>query len=151
MHSLVIADTSCLIVLDKIERLDLLKSIFAEITITEEIKAEFNESLPNWIAVRTIEDKTKQKILELDLDKGEASAIAWCLENPDALLLIDEKKGRKVASDLNLKILGTLGVFIRAKENQLISSIAPEIEKLRSVEFRMSDQLINQILDKYEK
>ena len=150
MYNLVIADTSCLIVLEKINRLELLHNIFDKITITFEVKEEFGKALPTWIDIETIHDRTKQKILELELDKGEASAITLALENEKSLLLIDEKKGRKIAQRVGLKITGTLGILIRAKEKGMINSLNSEIEKLKAVNFRMSNVLIEKILDKYE-
>ena len=110
MHNLVIADTSCLIVLQKIDRLDVLEEIFDKINVTQEIADEFGNELPSWIAITSVKDKMRERILRIDLDNGEASAIALGLENSDSLILIDEKKGRKRAMELGLKIMGTLGV-----------------------------------------
>ncbi|MEM6842079.1 MAG: DUF3368 domain-containing protein [Bacteroidota bacterium] len=150
MPELVIADTSCLIVLSKIGRLHLLKDIFSKISITEEVHQEFGDALPEWIQVEETKDSERKRILELDLDKGEASSIVLGLENKEALLLIDEKKGRRVAKDLGLKVTGTLGVLIRAKVNGQVSSLKDEIDKLKKVEFRMSEVLVQQILETYE-
>lgn len=150
MHNLVIADTSCLIVLEQIGRLSLLKKLYDEIHITSEIKDEYGSELPGWITVAELIDKQRQKILELNLDKGEASAIALGLENEGSLLLIDEKKGRNLALSLGLKITGTLGILIKAKNNSLISSLREEFDKLKNVGFWVSDKLLTQILDKYE-
>lgn len=150
MHKLVISDTSCLIILQKVNRLDLLKAIFNEIIVTEEIKAEFGESLPEWVVVTKVIDKKRQKVLELDLDPGEASAIALGLESDNPLLLIDEKKGRRIAKELGLNVSGTIGLFIRAREKKLITSLKIELEKLKQTDFRVSDRMIAQILEKYE-
>ena len=76
MFNLVIADTSVLIVLSKINRLHILKEIFNSITITPEIHLEFGEELPDWIIIKEINDEKRKRILMLELDKGEASAIA---------------------------------------------------------------------------
>lgn len=51
MSELVIADTSCLIVLSKIGRLHLMKDIFSKISITKEVHQEFSDALPEWIQV----------------------------------------------------------------------------------------------------
>jgi len=88
--------------------------------------------------------------LKLILDSGEASAIALCLEKQDCLILIDEKKGRSKAKELGLKIMGTLGVLIKAKEKRIITSLREEIKNLQDVGFRMSDDLIFNILNKHE-
>ncbi len=66
---------------------------------------KFGNSLPAWIEIRNIcSAKHSQAQLEKVLDKGEASAIALALETDNAILIIDEKKGRKVAKDLKLKM-----------------------------------------------
>ena len=150
MFNLVIADTSVLIVLSKINRLHILRDIFNSITITPEIHLEFGEELPDWIIIKEINDEKRKRILMLELDKGEASAIALGLENDDSLLLIDERKGRKIASDLGLKIMGTLGVIIKAKELKIIKSLADEFEKLRKVDFWISEKITKNIINKYE-
>lgn len=148
MPKLVIADTSCLIVLSNINRLEVLKFLYSTITITPEIQAEFGGELPNWLVVSA--EKSEQKALNLELDSGEASAIGLGLVFDNVLLLIDEKKGRKVARQLDLPVMGTLGVLIKAKEKGHITSLATEIEKLKQVEFRMSEKLIQKILKNYD-
>ena len=150
MFNLIIADTSVLIVLSKINRLHILKEIFNSITITPEIHHEFGEELPDWIVIKGINDDKRKRILQLDLDDGEASAIALGLENDDSLLLIDERKGRKIASDLGMKIIGTLGVLIKAKELRIIESLTEEINKLKKVDFWISEKITKNIINKYE-
>lgn len=150
MHSIVIADTSCLIVLQKIDRFFILKALFSEITITEEIATEFGEALPDWFNIEAPKHLTNLQILKLILDSGEASAIALGLEKKDCLILIDEKKGRYKSKELGLNIMGTLGVLIKAKEKGLITSLKEEIENLQRVDFRISDELIFNILDKHD-
>ncbi len=76
---------------------------------------EFRETLPEFIFIKNPTDNRQQNILEVSLDKGEASAIALALENENCLLIIDEYKGRKVAKSLGLAITGTAGVLAQAK------------------------------------
>jgi len=52
----------------------------------------------------------------MDLDKGEASAIALSLEMDNSILIIDDLKGRNVAERLNLRYSGTFGLILRAKQ-----------------------------------
>jgi predicted nucleic acid-binding protein len=77
MQKIIISDTSCLILLDKIGALNLLNQLFKTITITAEIAEEFNKVLPQWIVIENPVNKNYQKILEATLDKGEASAIPF--------------------------------------------------------------------------
>lgn len=141
MHRLIIADTSCLIILSKINELELLNSLYDSINITSEIAVEFGEILPDWIQIIDITNKDKQRILELQIDKGEASAIALAMEFENSLLIIDDMKARKIASQLNLNYTGTLGVIIKAKLNGKIKSIKPIIDKIKKSNFRISEDL----------
>ena len=111
MQKVIISDTSCLILLDKIGELNLLNKLFGQIIITQEIADEFKEELPDWFKIEQPTNKTYQKILEASLDKGEASAIAFAIEQTDCLLIIDDFRGRKYAEQLGIKITGTLGII----------------------------------------
>jgi len=150
MPKLIIADTSCIIVLEKIGHLEILRHLFETITITPEVSEEFGTALPKWVDTVPVKDAQRQRLLELELDKGEASAIALALESDPHLLLIDERKGRRIANQLNLTLTGTLGILIQAKQQRLIPSLKEEINKLKSIDFRMSHSLIQNILVKYE-
>ena len=143
----IIADASCLIVLQNINELSLLQKLFGEIFITPEIKKEFGNNLPEWIKVKKVKNKIRQDSLELILDKGESSAIALSLETANPLLIIDEKKGRRIAQDLGIKIIGTLGIVLRAKESDLVGSVEKLLEKLENANFRLSPGLKVKILE----
>lgn len=62
-------------------------------------------------------------------------------------MIIDEKKGRGIAKELGIKIIGILGVMIRAKQIGVIDQLKLLIEKLEKVDFRMSEKLKAQILE----
>ena len=142
----IIADSSCLIALSNIGELQLLHQVYEQITITPEIESEFGEPLPNWMTVEEVTDKKKISILELELDKGESSAIALAIERENSLLIIDEMKGRRVAKKVGIKITGILGVAVKAKEIGLIEKVGFIIEKLENVDFRISASLKEKIL-----
>ena len=149
MKRVVISDTSCLIVLSTINCLHILQTLFSEIVITEEVKNEFNELLPDWIIVKKAASDEIEKILLLNVDKGEASAMALYLEQiEDALLVIDERKGRLVAKNLGIKIIGTIGIILKAKEAGIIPNLSVIIEQLEQTDFRLSPKLKQQMLDK---
>ena len=148
MQRTIISDTSCLILLDKIGELQLLNTLFGKIIITKEIADEFEKDLPDWFEIQSPTNKTYQKILEASLDKGEASAIAFAIENNDCLLIIDDLKGRKYASKLGLKITGTLSVLVDAKLMGYIKSVKPLLEKIKNTNFRLTDDLERKTLTK---
>lgn len=148
MQKAIIADTSCLILLHKINELELLHQLFGNISITSQIASEFQAELPEWISVNDPENKTYQKILEASIDKGEASAIAYALEQEDCLLIIDDNKGRKIAMQLGIKITGTLGVFIEAKLSGCIALVKPLLSKIKATDFRITTELEQKVLER---
>ena len=149
MDKIIISDTSCLIALSKIDKLDLLKDLYHEIIITKEVCQEFGGSLPDWIIISEVKDKQKQKEIEQQLDRGEASSIALALEIKNATVIIDEIKGRKIAQSFNIDIIGTIGIILLADKKGLISDVTSLILRLVNKGFRLSDNLINKIIEKY--
>lgn len=99
-EKIIIADSSCLIAISNIEELELLKELYSYITITPEVQKEFGQPIPDWILTEEVQNKKIVELLELDLDKGEASAIALAIEHEPSLLIIDEKKGRRIAQKM---------------------------------------------------
>ena len=148
MQKTIIADTSCLILLEKIGELDLLHEVFGEILITQEIADEYGLALPDWISIQNPANQNYQKILEASVDKGEASAIALAVEMVDCLLIIDDLKGRNLAQALGIKITGTFGIIIEAKLSGKIASVKPYLTKIKQTDFHFSDELEKQILAK---
>ena len=145
MPGIIISDTSCLILLHKLGRLDLLQSLFGKLTITQIIADEFGTAIPDFIKIENPKDKIYQKILESSLDSGEASALALVLEKNEPLLIIDDLKGRREARHLGIKYTGTIGILIIAKEKGLISSISEILDEIKKTDFRLSEELIYEI------
>lgn len=147
MHEIiVIADTSCLIALSKIEAIDLLEKLYQEVYITEEIAKEFGDKLPNWIKIERVRNQRYQQLLDLYLDPGEASAIAFALDLKNVLLILDDLKGRKEAERLGLTFTGTLGILFKAKKQGFVEELKPFIENLKIVGFRISKNIEDEIL-----
>jgi predicted nucleic acid-binding protein len=146
MHKTIICDTSCLIVLANIGHLELLQKLYGQVITTVEIAIEFGEPLPDWVEVVTGGDKSKQTLLELQLDKGESSAIALALETPNCTIILDDIKARKIAQQLGLSFTGTIGVIIKAKLRGIIPSIKPLLEKIRDTNFRLTSEVELQAL-----
>ena len=146
MHKIVISDTSTLILFDKINEFDLLKKVYGQLTTTPEIAEEFGEKLPEWIVIQPVKDTKYQKFLETQVDRGEASALALASELENVLLILDDLKARKLAVKLQFKTTGTLGIIHKAKEKSIIQKVKPLIEKLLSTNFRISNEVINEIL-----
>ena len=141
MHKAIISDTSCLILLDKIGELEILNKLFGTVITTPEVANEFGQPLPSWVEIQQPSDKNYQSIIEASVDKGEASAIALAIELNDCLLIIDDLKGRKFANQIGLTIIGTIGVIVDAKLAGIINSVKPILTKIKSTNFRITEQL----------
>jgi len=146
MQRVIVSDTSCLILLNKIGQISLLKSLFGKITLTSIIAEEFGQLIPDFMMIENPVDYKYQQILEGFLDRGEASAIALALEKEDCLLIIDELKGRREAKLLNINLTGTLGILIIAKERRLIKSVSLVLEQIKQTNFRIRDELVQETL-----
>lgn len=146
MQKTIVSDTSCIILLKKINQLNLLKQLFGKIIITREVEEELSGVLPDFFKIQNAKDPNYMKILRTFLDKGEASVIALALQQEDCLLIIDEYKGRKEAKSLGIKITGTLGVLLLAKEKGLIKELKPLMDQIKNTNFRINELLIRKVL-----
>jgi predicted nucleic acid-binding protein len=146
MPDFVIADASTLIIFDKLDQLDILQKIYGDIYTTPVISNEFKKPLPSWIKVESVKDQKYVKFIQTQVDVGEATAIALAAEREDPLLILDDLKARKLARQLGMKITGTLGIINKAKELQIIDRIRPIIERLKETDFRISENIIENLL-----
>ena len=136
-----IVDASCLIALDNINEIDLLPKLYEQILVTPEVAAEVGDSMPEWIERRSSTNTSLVDHLTSDLEIGEATSIALALEVPNCVLIIDEKKGRRTASQLGLEIIGTIGVVMKGMEDGLIKSPNTVVDRLEKAGFRFSESL----------
>jgi uncharacterized protein len=154
----VVSNTSPIINLAAIGELELLESLHGRIVVPAAVYREIVDSgsgqpgaaeLPSlpWIECRAVKNKALVTALELELDSGEAEAIALASELDAELLLLDERKGRAVARRLGLRVLGLLGVLVQAKRQGLIPAVRPSLEKLLSeAGFFISQALFAEVL-----
>ena len=100
-----------------------------------------------WIEIREVGNKSLTQLLKQTLDQGESEAIALAIELKADWTIIDERDARKVAKSLGLKVIGILGILLRAKQVGELESLQPVIDNLTSkAGFRIAPQLLAQIL-----
>lgn len=152
----VVANNTPLAALWAIGRLDLLESLFGEILIPQEVADEFlaaeavarqrDLDATPWIKITPIEDR-RRVVAYANLDLGEAEVLALSEETNARLLIIDEDKGRRFARRLGFPVIGTLGVLLLAKEQDLLKHVRPVIMELRDAGFYLAPSLIAKVLD----
>ena len=147
MPEVVISDTSCIIILEKIGALHLLHKLYLKLFVTPEVAHEFGKELPPWIEIKKVANPNYLLLLESQMDLGEASSIALALESDKVvLLLLDDLKARKVAKRLGLHFTGTLGVIHKAKHEGYIENVKPFLLSLKETNFRIADKVLNELL-----
>jgi predicted nucleic acid-binding protein len=155
---MVVSNSSALINLGRIGKLDLLRDLYGEVCIPQ---AVWQEAVVNgegqagageiksapWIKAQSVKNTELVKVLQQELDAGKAEAIALASETQAELLLMDERLGRDTARHLGLRFTGLIGLLIDGKRKGLILSIKKELDALRDVAgFRIADSLYRQIL-----
>ena len=127
----VVSNTTPIISLLKIGKLEILKDLYDEIYIPQEVfneieagkhkKYYLNLLTFEWIKIEQIQDR-KSIAYFLDLDKGEAEAIVLATESEADLILLDESLGRFHAKHAGLRVTGTIGILVKAKSRDLFLS-----------------------------
>ncbi len=154
---IVVADTSCLIALARINKLDLLHQLYGTILVPEAVwheATDFEEkagsveiSRAAWLQKRSIEHQLLFKALRQNLGVGEAEAIVLALEVNADLLIMDERSGRETARFMGLQVVGVIGILIEAKQRGLLQQIRPVLDALRNqAGFWMKDSLYERVL-----
>lgn len=147
MKPLTVSDSTALIVLGKAGLMELLVKSYEQIVTPPAVRAEVGDTLDGYktILIQKPADAKKIARLALLLDRGESEAIALALEL-NAPLLIDERKGRKIALAEGLEIVGVLGLIIRAfRGSQIGRSDALEyLDRLQKAGLYLSPALCEQ-------
>lgn len=146
---MIISDSTTLIILSDLKRFNLLSNIFEKVYIPkkvfEEVSYRSNIRLPEFIEIIEAEQNELLTNLKKILDEGESEAIALAVQKK-LPLIIDEKKGRKVAKNLDIEIIGLLGVlYLNYKKNYLSKKEIEEfLDKAILNGYRISTMLLKQ-------
>lgn len=144
----VVADASAVIALNQIGLLHRVSPLFSECIVPEAVASEVarSVSLPSWISPRSLSQPIDSRIVDASLDPGESEVLALALELGGRSVLIDEQRARRVARDLGLPVVGTVGLIVRAKHDGIVASVRPSIEALLRSGFFLSASVIQQSL-----
>ncbi len=139
MKEPVVADSTCLISLERIGALDILPVLFQPIFIPPEVEREFGVPVP-WLRLEKPVNTALTASLGLLVDKGEAEVIALAKER-DIRVILDDQQARAIAADLNLRVIGTLGCILKARQIGELEAVKPLIERLEQAGFFLSAAL----------
>lgn len=160
MHE-AISDSSTLIHLAGIGRLELLKAFYAKIFITPAVWQEVVEEgggrpgaeeltdarAASWIEIVAPSNESLVRLLERELHKGEAEAIALAIERHAEVIFLDELEARRAAEVYGLRKTGVIGLLIRAKLERKVDSLREELDRLRNeAGFWLGDEVYQQAL-----
>jgi len=131
----IVSDTTPVIFLLKINRLDLLQKLFGEVLIPNVVYAELTSNTrfadeaeavirASFMKSVSVSNPESVRILKMAtrLDQGESKAIVLTDELKADILLMDEAKGRTISGQLGITVMGTIGLLISAYEDKMITS-----------------------------
>jgi len=151
---IIVSNTTPIISLASIGKLDILQALFGKIIIAEavyqEIKAKesygYHDIDQEYIQVKAIQGKIYTDLLLNQLDLGEAETIILAKEINADFVIIDENLGYKMAKNSGLNATRTLSVLLNAKQNGMITEIKPLLDEMISKGRWYSQKVYEQIL-----
>lgn len=148
---MIIGDSSALVALSIMNRLDLLETVFGVIHVPQAVYDEVTISSKSQSRKLKIFLKNKItsvdiKISQMGLGRGELEAIALYKNLNANFLLIDDRRAKSFAKLNDVNVIGSLGVMILAKELGKVKSIREDLEKLLDSDVFISQSLIDRVL-----
>ncbi|GAA4399139.1 DUF3368 domain-containing protein [Nibrella viscosa] len=154
---IVISDTSILNAFYKIRLLALLPALYGKVIIPQKVYDELmaddvlanwlSSAHPHWLAIHPVQRSQTVEHLLVDMDAGEAEALTLAQEISADVVLMDDHAGRRIAQELGIPVIGTLGILLAAKEEGLIPAIRPVLVDLtEQTKFWVSESLLNSVL-----
>ena len=155
---MIVSDTSPICYLILVGQIDLLPRLYGQVMIPQAVQDELADErspdqvqqwiaqTPDWLKIQSV---SLQPDAELEtLDVGDQSAILLIEQLEADLLIVDEMVGRRIARSRGLRVIGTLGILEEAGRLGWID-LSMVLGQLQQTTFRVSEQLIQQILERY--
>lgn len=152
----VIVNSTPLIILGNIDRLDILQKMYGEIIIPQAVfeevtsknddaKLKLSQNL-SWIKIFEVKDKSNRKIYQAKLHDGEVEVMMLANEISTDLLIIDDNAAKKTAKFLGFTVTGTLSVLLKAKTQKIIGEIKPILKEMLNRGFYISPKILEIVL-----
>lgn len=151
-----ICNTSPLQYLHQLGHLEILPRLIDRVTVPDAVARELEIGLENgcdlpdlhhlsWLEIRR-PISTPALPLASHLGPGESAVLALALESPDTAVILDDALARQAAEHLRIPLIGTLGLLLNAKRAGLLSAVAPCLDRLRQLRFRVAPQTLTAVL-----
>lgn len=152
-----VANASPLILLGKVGQLGLLAELADEVVIPEMVAREVSakpdgkqaiDELSRTSGVRLEPDRLVSKVIEAwDLGPGESQVLAVSDGGPGARAVLDDLEARRCAASIDVPVIGTLGVVLRAKRKGIVPAARPVLQRLRHEGLYVSTDLLEKALE----
>jgi uncharacterized protein len=152
----VVVNTTPIITLSVVDRLDLLRQLFGSVIIPPAVRREVLAGgtragagalkAASWRRETPLREPGRADLLT-DLDRGEAEVLALALETGARLVILDERLGRWHARRLRLPLTGTLGVLLLGKEKGALDELGPLIQEIRAAGVWLAEPLVQRVLE----
>lgn len=144
MKTAAVLDSTCLIGLENIGRLDIAESLLQPAYAPPAVEREFGTA-PQWLQIVPPTDRALVVSLQMMVDEGEAEAIALAQEK-GLRIILDDRKARAIAMRLSIPVTGTVGLLLKAKEAGIVSAVKPLLEALDASQFHIGREIYSQAL-----
>ena len=164
MIGVVVADTGPLIALARVDRLDLLRRLYHDALVPPAVHTELalDSTRPGakllakafdagWIKAQPVVDAVAVSELTQLLDPGESEAIILAEQENARFLLIDDARGRRVARQRGVSVVGVAGVLLTAKSRGALAAVGPVLEDLSRMGYRLSPGLVAAVLERADE
>ncbi len=157
-NGIIIADTGPIISLALVDKLNILQELFDEVKIAKAVWEELTSD-KNKPFISMVQNYFKDKVCEIKsfndliflMDYGESESVLLYQELEADFLLIDDKKARKIAEQLHIRCVGTLGLLMIAKDKKIINELRPIFLAFLKHKRFYSLELLNNILQQKEE
>lgn len=159
----VISNTSPITNLAAVGQLDLLRALYGQITITDEVRDELvlggRGNNPGadavltapWFLVEHVDPLARDQLARQfsSLDLGETATLALAVAQPPQLVLLDDQAARRAAASLAIPYVGVVGLLLAAKTRELVPLVKPILDDLRiHAGFHLSEVVYREALQR---
>jgi predicted nucleic acid-binding protein len=153
----VVCDTTVLLYLGRIDRLDLLRALFSEVFIPEQVATELDMGRLirrdtvdprelGWAKLVSVSRSAIQQLPPNRLGVGERAVISYAESHACDVVGLDDYQARALAEQMGLAVVGTLGVLLLAKRHGLIPAVRPLVDAIKDQGFRLDTDLYQVVL-----